>query len=704
MTSPFVDLVQAFSVRVGARLAPDWAKNAPADLSLDNPDALAEMSTAVGWEAPALTTRKPKAQHFPLLAYVPSTGWGIADQWIDDVDLRVLTVQGIVSTPWSDVSQLARPTFPLSSQASASPRAFSIFAKALLGQRRLLVEATVATIVLNIIALATSFYSMQVYDRVIPRSGFDTLWVLTAGMVLALVVDFLMRTSRAFLVDREAGDIDAQMSEFFFARMQAVRLDARPPGIGTMAAQLRGLDQIRSMMTSASFFVLADLPFSILFIIVMATIGGKTALVPLAIFPISLIAAYGFARLIRNDTNKAQVSGNRKNGILVEALDASETIKANLGGWHMLAGWNRLVETVHDHDQQVRRWSTIASSTFGMLQQISYVGVIVAGVSLVSSGELTMGGLIACSMICGRINGPLVASLPNLVVQWGYTRSSLQSLDNLLAMPTEHPDGTTPIRVGRMVPEIKLDAVTFKHRGAREGVDVPALNIPAGARVGLIGPVGSGKSTLMRLMAGLYRAQTGHVLINGVDVGQIAEDDLRSQCCSIAQEYSLISGTLRENIILGLPDPGDEAIMAVAAETGLASVIQNHPSGLDLPILEGGRGLSGGQRSLVGLTRAILAKPRLLLLDEPTANLDQETEARVLSALFNAVGPEGTIIMTTHKVPLLRFVNDVVVMTGGKIVLNGPTNAVLEKLRPQTTAHHTQAATNAQPTPLNRVS
>jgi len=704
MTSPFVELVQAFSVRVGARLAPDWATNASSDLLLTDPDALAELSSVVGWEPPVVTSRKPKPQHFPFLAYVPATGWGIADQWIDEFELRILTAKGVVSSPWNDVSQLARPAFPDTALAPANQRAFSIFAKALLGQRRLLVEATIATVVLNIIALATSLYSMQVYDRVIPHSGFDTLWVLTAGMILALVVDFLMRTSRAFLVDREAGDIDAKMSEFFFARMQAVRLDARPPGIGTMAAQLRGLDQIRSMMTSASFFVLADLPFSILFIIVMATIGGKAALVPLAIFPISLIAAYVFARLIRNDTDKAQVSGNRKNGILVEALDSAETIKSNLGGWHMLSGWNRLVETVHDHDQQVRRWSTIASSTFGMLQQISYVGVIVAGVGLVSSGELTMGGLIACSIICGRINGPLVASLPNLVVQWGYTRSSLKALDSLLAMPTEHPVGTMPIRVGKLIPQIKLDTVTFKHRGTRDGIDIPALNIPAGARFGLIGPVGSGKSTLMRLMAGLYRAHTGHVLINGVDVGQIAEDDLRSQCCSIAQEYSLISGTLRENIILGLPDPGDEAIMAVAAETGLANVIQNHPSGLDLPILEGGRGLSGGQRTLVGLTRAILAKPRLLLLDEPTANLDQETEMRVLSALFNAVGPDGTIIMTTHKIPLLRFVHDVVVMSGGKILLNGPTNAVLEKLRPQPAARNAQAAPVAQPTALNRVS
>ncbi len=702
MTSPLIDMVTAFAHRVDARLPPDWARGVPGDLSLLAPDALARLSEAAGWAAPAPVPAKgrPKPQHFPLLAFSERTGWAIADQWTGEHELRLLTGEGPLSLPWPDVLDLRRPAFPALAKASPQHSALRIFAGALFSRRRLLVEATIATVVLSLLALATSFYSMQVYDRVIPRSGFATLWVLTGGMLVALLIDFLIRTSRAFIVDREAGEIDAQMSEFFFARMQAIRLDARPPGIGTMAAQLRGLDQIRSTMTSASFFCLADLPFALLFIVVMMAIGGSVALVPLVAFPLALSAALIFARLIKSSTDKGQISSNRKNGILVEALDASETVKANLGGWHMLAGWNRLVEDVHEHDLHVRRWSSIATSTFSVLQQLSYIGVILVGAHLVSAGEMTQGGLIACTMIGSRVNGPLVASLPNMIIQWGYARAALKALDALLAMPTDHQEGKAPVRMKLTAPELRLEDVNFKHQGAREGLNIPALSIKSGTRLGLIGPIGSGKSTLLRLMAGLYAPEQGFVLLNGVDVRQIAEDDLRMPCCYIAQDYRLISGTLRENIVLGIPDPGDEAIMAAATQTGLVQVIQDHPLGLGLPISEGSTGLSGGQRALVGLTRALLVRPSLLLLDEPTASLDQETETRVLAALQNAMPSDGILILVTHKLQLLSLVQDVLVMRSGRVVHQGPSSAMLDKLRSSAPA----SATPSPRAPLHRVS
>lgn len=703
MTRAFVEMIAAFARRTDVQLAPDWARDVPDDLSLNDYDALADLSSAAGWKAPILIARRPKAQQFPLLAFSPSIGWGIADQWANEQDIRVQCMSGIVPLPWDASLTLAMPAFPQAVRAAPKQTALRIFAHALLSRKRLLVEATVATVVINVIALATSFYTMQIYDRVIPRSGFATLWVLTAGMVIAMLIDFLIRTSRSFIVDREAGEIDAQMSEFFFSRMQAVRLDARPPGIGTMAAQLRGLDQIRSTMTSASFFALADLPFAFMFMLVMFIIGGPVALVPLFAFPIALIAAFIFARIIKAATNKAQTSGNRKNGILVEALDASETIRANQGSWHMLAGWNRLVDDVHHNDQHVRKWSSIAGATFSVIQQLSYMGIVLVGVYLVSGGDMTQGSLIACTIIGNRVNGPLVSSLPNMIIQWGYARASLNALDRLLDMPLDHEPGKTPVRLSLDAPQLRVENMSFKHRGAREGLNIQSLNIASGSRLGLVGPIGSGKSTLLRLLAGLYAPEGGHVLLNGVDILQIAPDDLRAACCYIGQDYRLISGTLRENLVLGLPEPGDDKVMAAAAQTGLLQLIQEHPQGLDLPISEGGNGLSGGQRTLVGLTRAILAAPKLLLLDEPTANLDAETEMRVLAALMKLVPDDGVLILVTHKLPLLSLVKDVILLRSGQIAHQGSSSAFLDKLRSAPSSPPPTAAQGATP-PLQRVS
>jgi ATP-binding cassette subfamily C protein LapB len=451
-----------------------------------------------------------------------------------------------------------------------------------------------------------------------------------------------------------------------------------------MAAQLRGTDQVRSLLSSASLFVLADLPFALVFMVVMYWLGGIVALVPLVALPVALILAALMSRFIRGDTAAAQVTGNRKNGQLVEALDAAETIKANLGGWHMLASWNRLVDEVHGHDLKVKRWSALSTSGFSFIQQLAYVGVVCVGAFQVAQGNMTMGAVIACSILSGRVNGPLVAALPGLIVQWGYARSSLAALDGVLSMPSDQPQDWQMIRKPCVTGEISLQDVKFAYQGARQGMSLPALKITPGERIGIIGPVGSGKSTLLKLMAGLYASHEGHVLLDGVDVRQIAEEDLRSQVCYFPQHYRLITGSLRSNLNLGLAAQDDDVLLQAASKTGLAELVKNHPMGLDLPISEGGNGLSGGQRVQVGLTRLLLAKPKLLLLDEPTANLDQESEARILAAILEAIGPQCTLVFVTHKLPLVSLVNRLIVVTNGQISLDGPTNAVLERLRPKT--------------------
>ena len=504
--------------------------------------------------------------------------------------------------------------------------------------------------------------------------------MLTIGVLIALALDLVIRSTRALLVERESAEIDAEVSEYFFARSQAVRLDARPPGIGTMAAQLRGLEQVRAIMSSASLFVAADLPFALLFILVVFWLGGVVALVPVISLPIALIIAFVIARALRTGTEKAQVSGNRKNGMLVESLDAAESIKATRGGWFMLARWNRLVREIHHHEDPIKRVSAIASSVFSTLQQVAYVLLMALGAYEVAQGRLTSGGLLACSIIGGRINGPLMGMLPNLIVQWGYARSSLKSLDAIMALPTDRTTGQGAIRPERLSGSLVLENVKFVYPGAREGLDIPRLEIKPGEKVAIIGGVGSGKSTLLRLMAGFYAPAQGSVRLGGLDVGQVADDLLRSHVGYMPQDYRMVNATLRENLVMGLGAVGDDALLEAAKMTGLAGMIAAHPKGLDLVINEGGRGLSGGQRGLVGMTRLLLSKPGIMLLDEPTASLDQTTENLVMSAVIRQQAADNILILVTHRLQLLSAVQRVIVLAQGRIIIDGPTADVVEKL------------------------
>lgn len=680
MNQPHQELIEALARRRGISLAPDWAAGAPGDLDLNDPEALTKLAAALKWPEPRQVRERPRANAFPLLILTPS-GWALAEQWDTPTTIRALAIGGAQQVAWDKDCLLIEMRFPAMAERPNFVRARSIFWSAIMRRKHILFETVVATIVVNTLALATSLYSMQVYDRVIPRGGFATLWVLTAGIGFALLIDFVMRVIRALMVGREAMAIDAEVSEYFFDRMQAVRLDARPPGIGTMAAQLRGLEQVRQIFSSASIFVMADLPFALLFLVVMAVIGGVIAIVPLAIFALSLLLAVIFSRGIREHADRTQVTGNRKNGLLVEALDASETIKANRGGWHMLAAWNDLIDAVNGHDVKVQRWSVFASQTFSFLQQVAYVGIVVWGAYRVNQGDMTMGGLIACTIISGRINGPLVAALPGFVVQWGYARASLRALDQLLAMPSDQPLDTQKIRPDTLSSVLKAENIAFSHGESRFGLAVPKLEIGPGERVGIIGSVGAGKSTLLRLLAGLVPPQKGHMLLGGIALDQIAEDNLRREICYFPQDYRLVSGTLRDNLTMGLPTLSDDNLLEAASRTGLDDLIRTHPKGLDLPVFEGGGGLSGGQRTMVGLARVFLLKPRFLLLDEPTSNLDQENEARVLAFLSKLSEPSTSIVIVTHKLQFLGAMSRLLVMQAGRIVLDGDTASVLDKLR-----------------------
>ncbi|MBM3272973.1 type I secretion system permease/ATPase [Candidatus Kaiserbacteria bacterium] len=554
------------------------------------------------------------------------------------------------------------------------------FAYAIRKHRRIFVEAVFATLVVSVLGLFSSLYTMQVYDRVVPSKGFATLWVLTAGVVIAMLLEFTLKQVRAHMVDRASKAIDLELSGVFFGKALNIRMDARPATVGTFASQIRHFESVRNFMTSSTLFILADAPFAFFFIGVIALIGGPVALVPMIMVPIALISGLFFRGAIERLTEAHMAESNRKNGLLIEAIDGIESVKAAGGEWKMLDRYRDLTATIASSEIELKDINTRAANLAQTIQSVNYVGLIAAGAYAISAGSLTMGGLIACSIIAGRAFSPL-AQLPNLVVQWKHAKIALKALDAIMAMPSDRETTDRLVVPESCRGEVRMQQVAFGYLPEKPSLEVVQLTLKPGERVAVLGAVGSGKSTLIKLLSGLFKPKAGQVFLDGVAMDHMAPEFLREHIGYLPQDVRLFNGTLRENLTLGLPTPSDSRLLRACELTGLASSVQAHPKGLELMITEGGRGLSGGQRQLVGLTRLLLAKPRILLLDEPTASMDSQLEARVMKHLFEEMPQESLLVVVTHKIGILPHVNRVIVVDKGRVVLDGPRDEVLAKLQ-----------------------
>lgn len=678
MGSELLAAIERYADASGRALPPGWASGCDADALPEGVAALEGLRSALGWEPPQALAGRPRPDEFPALVHDAAQGWQVAQQWIGE-DEFALAGGGSLAFSAYDQSFYRLDWPDPSGEREAS--AFRIFVRAIARRKSPLLLAGLATVFANILTLAVSLYAMQLYDRVIPLASFSTLAVLTVGVLFALLLDLALRALRGVLIEAEAQAIDREVSEFFFARAQAIRLDARPGGIGTMAAQIQGQEQIRQVMSASSLFVMTDLPFALLFIVVVLGIGGPLALVPVISFPIAIGMALLFARIIRTSAERAQVTGTRKNGLLVEMLDASETLKANLGGWHMLARWNRLIREIHFYDDPVKRASAVSGALFSTMQQVTYTAVLAFGAYLAATGEITTGALLACSIIVGRINGPLIAQLPGLIVQWGYARSSLKGLDMLMQYPVEKTASRGGLRPGRLAGPLVLSDVRFAYRGGPDVLSVDRLRINPGEKVAILGGVGAGKSTLLRLLAGLYSPTGGTITLGGLDLSQIAEETVRRNVGYLSQSARLVRGTLRESLTMGLGAVSDDELIRVGQATGLEALFAGGQRGLDAELQEGGAGLSGGQRALVALNRLIHAAPAIWLLDEPTAALDAASEKAVLDTLDASFGKDAIVVMATHKLPLIERFDRVMVMARGTVVSNETKEEFLRKIR-----------------------
>lgn len=628
----------------------------------------------------------PGREHLPLL-------------WVADDGHQALLLRGknssgdYVAEQSNGVSKTVSPSFLgggscllLGAGLSATDRDDSAprsarqwFLRALVKRRQVFVEAVVATFVVSMLGLGASFYSLQVYDRVIPTQAHSTLLALSVGVGIAVVFEFILKQVRSLMVDRGCKAIEEELSDLFFGRMLDIRMEARPSAVGSFAAQVRQFELVRNFMTSSTIFLLADLPFCLLFVGVIAVIGGLLAAIPLALLPLVVAASAWLNWRIRRLAQAQLYDSRQKNGLLVDAIDGIESVKAAGAEWKMMARWRELTASASAIELDTRHLSATSAHFAQFLQQLSYVAIIGVGAWLTGQGQLTMGALIACSILSNRALAP-ITQIATLVTQWQHAQEALKGLDEMMRLPTEHPPGATAIIPSACAGELRLDDANFSFNGRLPALQPMRLRFMAGERAAIIGPVGSGKSTLIRLLSGLYRPNEGKVFLDGVDMALIAPEFLHEHIGYLPQDVRLLRGTLRDNLVLGLAPPADGEILQAAALTGLDRVIGAHPLGLDLPISEGGRGLSGGQRQLVGLTRLLIAKPRILLLDEPTAAMDGDLEASVMRQVFGGLPAQTTLIVVTHKASLLRMVGRVVVLDQGRIVLDGPRADVLARL------------------------
>lgn len=537
-----------------------------------------------------------------------------------------------------------------------------------------------AALLINLFALAMPLFTMNVYDRVIPNFGVATLWMLAASLVLVLGLDFLLRLLRGHFIDLASARIDIKLSSLIMERVLGMRLADRPASVGSFAATLRSFESIRDFIASATVTALIDLPFALLFMLVLLWISW-----PLVFFPLlggAAVVVYSY--VVQHKMHELSESTFRaaalRNATLIESLTAIETIKTQGAEGQMQERWERTAAFLARVSSQLRLLSASAINGTASLQQLTTVVTIVAGVYLIHNGMLTMGGLIASTMLIGRAMAPL-GQIVGLLMQYQNARLSLTSLEQTMARPTERSGDTALVHRPELRGDIEFREVTFSYGKAGESVlKNLSLKIKAGEKVVVIGRVGSGKTTLQKLMLGLYEPAAGAVLVDGVDLRQLDPADLRRNIGYVSQDSMLFFGTLRENIAIGAPYADDRAIIEAAEVAGLTEFVNRHPEGFDMPIGERGESLSGGQRQGVAIARAMLLDPPILILDEPTSAMDFTSEAQFKERL-RRLAVNKTVVIVTHRTSLIDLADRIVVIDGGRIVADGPRDTIVEALQ-----------------------
>ena len=540
-------------------------------------------------------------------------------------------------------------------------------------------QVALAAILINVFSIASPLFTMNVYDRVVPNNAIETLWVLAMGVGIVFLFDFLLKTLRGYFVDSAGKNADIILASRLFEQVMGMQMSHRPKSSGSFANQLREFETLREFFSSMTLVALIDLPFIFLFITVIWMIGGPIAYVPMTAVPIVMFVSFVLQFPLKSWVNRSFREGAQKHALLVEAINGMETIKCLGVEGKIQKNWETFVNQSAGSSNATRFISMGAINFTTFVINLSTVSVIIVGVYLITTNELSMGGLIACSILTGRTLAPL-AQVVSLLTRLSQSMTALKSLDQIIKMPVERPENATFLHRPKFKGKIEFKNVSFKYPDQKiSALDNVSFTIEAGEKVGLIGRIGSGKTTIEKMILGLYFPEEGSVLIDGADTRQLDPAELRTSIGHIPQDIFLFFGSVRDNIAMGTGEADDNAILRAATIAGVDNFVRRHPLGYDLPVGEGGNSISGGQRQSIAVARALVRDPAILLFDEPTAMMDHAAEMRFITKLKDTLGHK-TMVLVTHKMSLLTHVDRLIVVDESKIVADGPRDDVLKAL------------------------
>lgn len=604
-------------------------------------------------------------------------------------------LDGIVTVPLADLEAqftgtmlVVRPKIRLDTRSSdvtdAPPRNW--FWGEVVRYTPVYIEVVLAALMLNLFTIASSIFAMQVYDRVVPNKAEETLWVLALGIVIIYVADFMLRTMRAYFLDRAGKALDRKVSSSIFAHILQLKMAAGPQSAGAFASNVQQYETLRDFFTSATLSALVDLPFVLVFLAIIFLVAGPVVTVPAVLIPtvilVSVLVQFPMKRAIERSYRESA----QKHATLVEAINGLDMIKATSSEGQLQRDWDGYVAASSSSAMTSKLWSTLGINFVMLASNLATTGVILWGCYRIfessvpdSNVHMTTGALIAASMLTGRAMAPL-GQIAGLIIRFHQSWTSLKGLNRLMELPVERPRGKVFIRRPRIEGAIEFRNVQFKYPGAQTAaLDGVSFKIQPGERVGILGRIGSGKTTIERLILGLYEPNEGAVLVDGTDIRQLDPTDLRQNIGCVLQDPHLFFGSVKDNITLGAPYVDEASVIRAATMAGVDQFVRQHPLGYDMPVGENGRMLSGGQRQAVAVARALLLNPQILMFDEPTSSMDNSTEAAFKQRL-GAIAKGRTIVLVTHRHSMLALVDRLIVLDRGKVVADGPKAGVLEAL------------------------